>query len=142
MLTVPTKRLHHRPPTGLQVWIWLEVLWVWGVGGLPVHGIYSHRLVHKEVSKEVGSNYTNYKKSYFWWPGNPGCSESTGSNRIGKGQGHVSARLVWGKVREGVVWLSACGTSSDYWANGDYADVLLKCGECGLGSLGSWSYSK
>ena len=32
--------------------------------------------------------------------------------------------------------------SSDYWANGDYVDALLKCGECGLGSLGSWSYSK
>ena len=45
-------------------------------------------------------------------------------------------------MREGVVRLSACGTSSDYWANGDYVDVLLKCGECGLGSLGSWSYSK
>ena len=34
MLTVPTKRLHHRLSTGLQVWIWLKVLWVWGVSGL------------------------------------------------------------------------------------------------------------
>ena len=33
-----------------------------GVGGLPVHGIHSHNLVHKEVV-EVRSNY---KKSYFW----------------------------------------------------------------------------
>ena len=31
---------------------------------------------------------------------------------------------------------------SDHWANGDYADVLFMCGECGLSSLGSWSYSK
>ena len=98
----------------------------------------SRRLVHKKIV-EVG---WNYKKSYFWWPGNPACGDSTGSNRIGKDQGCVSARLVWGKGREGAVWLSACGVPSDHWANGDYADVLFMCGECGLCSLGSWSYSK
>ena len=62
IMTVPAKRLHHRPPTGLQVRIWLEVLCVWSVGGLPVHGIGSCRLVHKE-GVEVGSNY---KRTYFW----------------------------------------------------------------------------
>ena len=54
----------------------------------------------------------------------------------------ASTRLVWGKGREGAVWLSACGVPSDHWANGDYVDDLVTCGECGLGSLGSWSYSK
>ena len=38
--------------------------------------------------------------------------------------------------------LSGRGAPSDHWTNGDYVDVLLTCGECGLGSLGSWSYSK
>ena len=137
-LNVPTKRLYHRPLTGLQVQIWLEVLPAWGVGGLPVHVIRSRRLVHKEVV-ELGSNY---KKSYFWWPGNPRCSDSTGSNQIGKGQHHVSARFAWGKGKKGAVWLSACEAPSDHWANIDYVDVLLMCGECGLGLLGSWYYSK
>ena len=138
MLTVPAKRLLHRPSTGLQVQIWLEVLWVWGMGGLLVHGIHSCRLVLKEVA-DVGSNY---KKSYFWWPGNTNCGDSTDSNQIGEGQGCISARLVWGKGREGAVRLSGRGAPSDQSADGDYVDVLLTCGECGLGSLGSWSYSK
>ena len=34
------------------------------------------------------------------------------------------------------------GTPSDDWANGGYVDVLFTCGECGFGSLWSWSYSK
>ena len=38
------------------------------------------------------------------------------------------------------VLFDACGASSDDWANGDYVDVLFMCGECGFGSLGSWSY--
>ena len=38
--------------------------------------------------------------------------------------------------------LSGRGAPSDHSADGDYVDVLLTCGECGLGSLGSWSYSK
>ena len=127
-----------RHSTGLQVRIWLEVLWVWGVGGQLLHGIRSLRLVHKEVV-EVGSNY---KKSYLWWPGNLACGDSTGSNWIGKGQGRVSARLVWGKGREGAVWLTAHGVPSDHWANGDYVDVVLMCGERGWVSLGSWFYPK
>ena len=32
--------------------------------------------------------------------------------------------------------------TSDHQANGDYVDVSLTCCECGLGSMGSWSYSK
>ena len=103
-----------------------------------MHGVCSRRLVHREVA-DVGSNY---KKSYFLWPGNPACVNSTGNNRIGKKQGHVSARLVWGTGREGALWLSAHGAPSDHWANDDYVDVLLMCGKCGLGSLGSWFYSK
>ena len=43
--------------------IWLGALWIWGVGGLEVHGIRSGRLVYKEVV-EV---WSNYKKSYLWW---------------------------------------------------------------------------
>ena len=43
--------------------IWLEALWMLGVGGLQVHGICSWRLVYKEVV-EV---WSSYKKSYFWW---------------------------------------------------------------------------
>ena len=35
-----------------------------------------------------------------------------------------------------------CGVASDHQANGDYVDVSLTCCECGLGSMGSWSYSK
>ena len=31
---------------------------------------------------------------------------------------------------------------SDDWADGVYVHVLLTCSECGLGSLGNWSYSK
>ena len=44
--------------------------------------------------------------------------------------------------REWEVWFSACGALSYDWANGGYVDVLFTCGECGFGSLGSWTYSK
>ena len=138
MLIVSSKRLHQRPPTGMQVCIWQDVLWVWVVGGLLVHGIRIRRLVQKEVVK-VGSNY---KRSYFWWRGNPASGDSTESNRTEKSQGCVSAGLVWGKGREGAVWLSACGVTSDHQVNGDYVDVSLTCCECGLGSTGRWPYSK
>ena len=37
---------------------------------------------------------------------------------------------------------SACRVPSDDWANGGYVDALFKCGKCGFGSLGSWSYFK
>ena len=93
---------------------------------------HSCRLVRNKVVK-VG---WNYKKSYFWWPGNPACGDLTGSNRIGKDQGCISARLVWGTGREGAMWLTAHGVPSDHWANSDYVDVLLTCGERGLDSFG------
>ena len=57
------KKLHHKPLTGFQMQIWLEALWMWGVGRLQVHGICCRRLVYKKVL-EVQSDY---KKSYFWW---------------------------------------------------------------------------
>ena len=106
---------------------------MWVVSRLQVHGICSHRLLHKEVV-EVRSNYN---KSYFWWFGNPACDESPESNRIEKDQG----RLVWGEKGQNT-WFSVHGVPSDDWADGGYFDVLLTCGECGFGSLGSWSYSK
>ena len=46
------------------------------------------------------------------------------------------------KRGEQAVLFSACETLSDDWANGGYVDVLLLCGECGCGSLESWSYSR
>ena len=120
-----------------------------GCEWISTHGIPSHRLVQKEAV-DVESNY---KKSYFWcwiklseilllvtWDGNPACGDLNGHNAIGKGQGCVSARLVWRKRREGAVWLSAHGPSLDHWVNGDYV-VLLTYGKCGLSSLGSWFYS-
>ena len=102
------RKLHHRLPTGFQVRIWLEVLWMWDVGGLQVHGIRSHRLVYKEIVDVR----PNYKKPYFWWFGNPACGDSTGSDRIEKYQASVSGRLNWGKRGEGVVWFSVCGAPS------------------------------
>ena len=108
---------------------------MWGVGGMQVHGICSHRLVYREVVETL----SNYKKSYFWWYWNPACSDSTRSNRIGKDQGRVSARLVWGKMGEWSVWFSAFGAPLNDWANGGNVDVLFTCGECGFSSFGSWS---
>ena len=61
--TVSVKPFHHRPTTGFQMWIWLDTLWIWGAGGLQVHGVPSRRLVYKEVVEVRWS----YKKSYFWW---------------------------------------------------------------------------
>ena len=118
--------------------IWLEMLWMWGMGGLQVHRIRSRRLLYKEVV-EVRSNY---KKSYFWWFGNPTCGDSTGSKQIEKDQDRVSDRLALGKRAERAVWFSARGAPSDDWGNGGYVYVLFTCGECGFGSIRNWSYSK
>ena len=74
------KKLHRRPPTRFQIWIPLEVLLICREGRLQVHGIGRCRPVYKEVV-EVRSNY---KKSSFWWFGNPACGDSTGSNWIEK----------------------------------------------------------
>ena len=109
---------------------------MWGAGGLKVHGICNRRL----LSKDVVEIRLNCKKSSFWWFGNPVCGELTGSNRIEKDQGHVSARLVWGKRTEWAVRFSVGGAPSGDWANAGYVDVLLICGKCGFGSLGIWFY--
>ena len=61
-----------------------------GCGWTAMHGIHRCRQVHKAVVEFE----SNYKKSYNWWTGNRTCGDLTGSNQIGKGQGHVSARLV------------------------------------------------
>ena len=66
------------------------------MGGLHGLGLRRRRLLYKEVV-EV---WLNYNKSCFWWFGNLACGEPTGSNRIEKDQGRVSARLVWGKTGE------------------------------------------
>ena len=67
-----------------------------GVNRLQVHRICNRRLLYKKVIEAR----SNYKKSYFWWFGNPACGESTGSNKMKKIQGRVSAGLVWGKRGE------------------------------------------
>ena len=135
-MTISAKKFHHSFPTGFQMRIWLEVLWMWEAGWLEVHGIPSRRQVCKETVKVR----SNYKKSYFCWFGNPVCGDSTESNRIEKSQGRVSARLVLGKREKGAVWFSLCRAPSDDWINDDYIDVLFTCGGSDFGSLGSWYF--
>ena len=79
-LTAFGEKLHRRPTTRFQMRIRLEVLWNWGEDGLQVHGIGSRRLVYKEVA----GVWSNYKKTYFWWFGNPACGKSTRNNWIEK----------------------------------------------------------
>ena len=74
-LTVSTKKHHHRLSIEFKMRIRLG-----GVGGLQVHAIRSRRLVYKEVVEAL----SNYKKSNFWWFGNPACGYSTGSSQIEK----------------------------------------------------------
>ena len=47
----PEKKLHRRPPTRFQMWIQLEVLQIWGLGGLQVHGIGSGRLEETKLQE-------------------------------------------------------------------------------------------
>ena len=62
--------------------------WTWP------YRIGSSKLVYKEVV-EVRSDYISYKKSYFWWFGNPAYGDSTGINQIEKGKVvYLSPRLV------------------------------------------------
>ena len=90
--------------------------------------------------QEVFETLSNYKKSYFWWYGNPIYGNSKWNNHTGKDQGCVSARLVWGKRGQWAVWFSGRGAPLDDWANnGGYVDVLFTCGECGFSFFGSWS---
>ena len=63
------------------------------VGGLEMHGICSHSLVHKEV---VEARW-NYKRSYSWLLRNLACGESTGSNETEKEQVCMPPGLAWGK---------------------------------------------
>ena len=104
-----------------------------------LHGIGSCRLVYNKMIELQ----LNYKKSYFWWFGNPACGDSTGSNRIEKDQVRLSPRFVWGKRGEGLVRFSVWSAFSWLcWCWFMYVEVLFTCGERGFNSLGSWSYSK
>ena len=111
---------------------------MWAADRLQQHKICGVRLVYKEVVEAL----SNSKKSYFWWFGNPARGGSTESNRTEKDQTRAPSKPVWGKRGEGAVWFSACGLSSDDWANGHYVDVFFTCGECGFSSLGKWSCSE
>ena len=75
--------------------------------------------------KEVIKTLSNYKKSYYWWYGNPACGDSARSNQTKKDQAYVSPRLVWGKSGEWAVWFKVCGAPLDDRANGSYVDVLF-----------------
>ena len=118
--------------------ICLEVLWMRGVGRLQVHEIRSYRLLYKEVFEVL----SNFKKSYFWWFGDPTCGDSTGGNRIEKDQGRVCARLFPGSGKTGQFDLVHVERLQVILANGGYVDVLFTYGECGFHSLDSWSYFK
>ena len=68
------RRLHRRWFTGLQMRLRLEVLLMWGVDGLQVHGISIYRVVYKEAGEAI-INLT-------WWFRNIACGDSNGSNHI------------------------------------------------------------
>ena len=106
------KKLHRRPPTRFQIQIPLEVLLIWGEGGLQVHRIGRHRPVYKEVV-EVRSNY---KKSSFWWFGNPACGDSTGSNWFEKDKIVYLLDLFLRMGEKGQCDL-VCGAPLNDWAN-------------------------
>ena len=75
---------------------------MWGVGAMQMHEIRYRRQVYKVVVEVL----SNYKKSYFWWYGNPACGDATGSNRIETDWALVPPRPVWGKSGKGVLWFS------------------------------------
>ena len=83
-----------------------------GVGRLQVHGIRSHRLVCKDVVEARSS----YKKSYFWWFGNPACGDSSGSNWIDKYQDRVSLDLFEARGEKGLCVWCAIRWLGYYWA--------------------------
>ena len=83
-----------------------------GVDGLQVQGIGIRSLVYKDVLELRW----NYKKSYFWWLGNPACGNSTGVtglkkkveyllNSLRKGGGGAVWFSVWNAFR----WLGSAG---------------------------------
>ena len=48
-LTISAKKLHPKCSTGSQMRLRLNVLYMWGVDRLQVHGIRSNRQVYREV---------------------------------------------------------------------------------------------
>ena len=79
-----------------------------------MYGIRDHKLVYKEVVEAL----SNYKKSYFWWYGNPACCDATGSNRIENDQACAPPRSVSVIRGERNVQFSVCGSPLNDWANG------------------------
>ena len=79
----------------------LKLLPIWGVGGLPVYGICSRRLVNSEVV-EAGSDY---QKSYLQRFRNTACGDSIGNNHIQKDRVIVPPGIVLGKGKEGLCGL-------------------------------------
>ena len=89
--------------------------------------------------REVVETLSNYKKSYFWWYGNPAMVIRLGVTELKKDLDLVPPRPFWGKREEGTVWFSVCGTPVGDWADGSYDDVLFICGEFSFSSFRSWS---
>ena len=82
------------------------------MGGLQMHGIGSRQLVYQEVV-EV---WSNYKKSYFWWFGDPACGDSAGSKWIEKDEVVYLLDLFEGMGKKGHCDL-VCGAPVDDWVN-------------------------
>ena len=89
-----------------------------GVGGMQVHGILVSRLVYKEVVEAL----SNYKKSYFWWFGNPTFGDSTSSTWTEKDQAYPPPRPFLRKRREGTVSFSVV---NHLWMIGLMVVVLM-----------------
>ena len=63
------KKLHHRPPTGSHMRIWLEALWMWGLGRLQGHGIhYNNVLDNINNNNTVSATQHIHKKNLFLLP--------------------------------------------------------------------------
>ena len=127
------KKLHRRPPTRFQIRIPLEMLLIWGEGGMQVHGIDRRRFffflcghlgppigenaVYKEmVYKEMVEVRSNYKNSSCWWFGNPACGDSAESNWIEKDKTVYLLDLSVRMGEKGQCDL-VCGASLHDWAN-------------------------
>ena len=82
-----------------------------GMGGLQGHGIGSRKLVYKELVEVQ----TNYKKSYFWWFGNPACGDSGGRNQTEKDIVYLLVSLD-GMENNGDCYL-VCRAPVNDWAN-------------------------
>ena len=113
----------------------LVVLLMWGVGGMQ-------SMKFAAAGEEVVEALSNYRKSSFWWFGNPACCYSTGSTQTEKDKVCAPLRPAWEKRGESTVWFSVSGALLNDWANGGYVDVLFTCGECSFSSLESWFCSE